>query len=118
MKKIAFSLATFAVISMFGATSEASDLSRFLHGIFGSAHHVAADNHYRHHADLQHHAIDRQIRHHQLHHYPMIPWQHRSLHQQLNHEAWHDQLEHFDAHNTGAYYPYGNRFGLSIGFGY
>ena len=81
-------------------------------------------NHRAHLADLQHRRLDRQIIHHNAHHYPMTGRQHGNLHDNLRHEAFHDRLEHRSAHRNGAYYyPYSSRYiynpyGNSFGFGY
>ena len=123
MKRITLSIAVLGMLAVFNAPATASDFSVFLRGISYGSHHVARQNHSRHHDDLNHRAVHRELDHNEAHRYPMSYRQHGRLHDSLNHEELHDNLEHGSAHRTRAYRPtYRNRYyprsGISFSFGH
>ena len=109
MKRIALSLAALGVLgvlAVFNAPATASDLSVLLRGLSYGSHHVARENHARHHDDLEHRDYHRELDHRSAHRSPMTHRQHGELHDGLNHEAYHDHREHRSAHRNRAYSPY------------
>ncbi len=109
MKRIALSFVTIAVLAACTSSAQASDLTKILRIAFGTDHHAyhhaAQRAHADHHADLQARAIEREYVHHAAHHQPLTTRQHIRLHNDLDHAAYHDALEHDTAHATRAYYP-------------
>ncbi len=93
----------------------------------------SASAQYRYH-DPFHNYLDqrqfqRDVYHYQAHQYPMTHWQHRQLHNSLNHDAYHDHLLDRQYHRLqnnyyaptyggsyygGSYYPQNQ--GFSFGF--
>ena len=122
MKRIALCFATVAVLAACTSSANASDFSRFVRSAFGTGHysyrHAARHAHAGHHADLRTRAIQREYIHHDAHHYPMNYGQHVRLHNDLNHSAYHDRLEHRGAHATRAYSPYRIRTYRYTPYGY
>lgn len=105
MKTIILSSTVLGLLAVLPASASASDLSVFLRSLSYGGHHVARQNHARHHDDLDHRAFHRELVHNEAHRYPMSYRQHGRLHDSLNHEAYHDYLEHRSAHRTRAYRP-------------
>lgn len=109
MKRIALGLAIVAVLAACPKSSEASDLTEILRIAFGINHHAyrhaAQRAHVEHHVDLQAREIAREAVHHAAHHQPLTTGQHVGLHNELDHSAYHDAVEHNRAHVTRAYAP-------------
>lgn len=106
MKRIALSFATVATLVACTSSAQASDLTEILRIAFGNnRHHAAQHAHADHHADLQARAIERDYIHHAAHQQPLTTRQHVRLHNNLDHSAYHDAVEHDRAHATRAYYP-------------
>ena len=87
-----------------------------------SAAAASAGDYIDYHAQLQHNSFDRSQIHSQAHQYPRSWSQERSLHRDLNHQAYDDSRSHqaYDRYGAGAYGGYGNSnpgFGNS-NFGY
>jgi hypothetical protein len=107
MKRIALCFATVAALAACTSSAQASDLTEILRIAFGNNHHhrAAQQAHAQHHADLQARAVEREYVHHAAHHQPLTVRRHVRLHNDLDHSAYHDAVEHESAHATGAYYP-------------
>jgi len=109
MKRIALSFATIALIAACSHSAQASDLTEFLRIGFGTRHHsyrhAAQHAHADHHIDLQDREFEREAVHHAAHHQPLTYGQHVGLHNDLDHSAYHDAVEHDTAHATRAYEP-------------
>ena len=109
MKMMLRALIVCGTVAALAPSASAADRVRFYFST-GSPRYTNS-NHAAHMRDLQYRRLDRQIIHHNAHHYPMTRQQHGRLHNNLRHEALHDRLEHRQAHRSGAYsYPYSSRY--------
>lgn len=98
MKRLALTVGALAALACVTAPVSASDgYYRWI---------IKQNNHVRHHDDLDHRAFNRELRHREVHRYPMTYRQHDRLHDSLDHEAFHGRLEHREAHCSHAYTPY------------
>ena len=109
MKRIALSFATIAVLFAYTSSVQASDWTEFLRIGFGTSYQpyrqATQRAHVDHHVDLQGREIEREDIHHEAHHQPMTTRSHIRLHNDLDHSAYHDAIEHDTAHATRAYSP-------------